>query len=379
MDPSEAYFPDTYLESRVWFRQQLGRVRRFWPSSSLKSYGLKDDPTLTIDWIDAPCPSPEGQVLIVSTGLHGTEGFAGTAVLHHLLDAFLDKFEHARTGLLLVHAVNPWGMHHRRRTNAHNVDLNRNFRFGSDSPTTFENPGYRSLRALLHPEQPIGNLNLATIQFIGGAISKIISNGIAQIKAATLLGQLEDPLGLYFGGLEFQEESRVIWDLVTDQIAEYKQVVHLDIHTGYGARNVMNLVNSVREGTPPDLWAQRLNYPHVVRADPEAFYSMQGDMIDAIYAWTSKNAANHRYFGTAFEFGTVGDKLIAQIRSLRVMVFENRITHHEVSSVSIERAVRGEFKELFDPQSSNWRKTVTQSSDRALLGILEEFEFIHQA
>ena len=131
-------------------------IRRFWPSSELKSHALAEDPTLTIDWIDAPCPTPEGPVLIISTGLQGTEGFTGMAVLHHLLETYLEKFDHALTGLLLIHAVNPWGMQLRRRTNAHNVDLNRNFRFESDLPTNFENPGYRSLRALLHPEQPIG-------------------------------------------------------------------------------------------------------------------------------------------------------------------------------------------------------------------------------
>ena len=131
-------------------------IRRFWPSSELKSHALAEDPTLTIDWIDAPCPTPEGPVLIISTGLQGTEGFTGMAVLHHLLETYLEKFDHALTGLLLIHAVNPWGMQLRRRTNAHNVDLNRNFRFESDLPTNFENPGYRSLRALLHPEQSIG-------------------------------------------------------------------------------------------------------------------------------------------------------------------------------------------------------------------------------
>lgn len=378
MDPSEFYFPDTYGESRDWFRDQLTGIRRYWPLSKLKSHTLSGDPTLTIDWINAPCPTLEGQVLIVSTGLHGTEGFTGTAVLHLLLKRFLEKFDHARTGLMLIHAVNPWGMHHRRRTNAHNVDLNRNFRFESGRPTTFENPGYLTLRELLHPEQSVRDLRLAKTGFIVAALSKIISKGISQIKEATLLGQLDDPLGLYFGGLEFQEESRVIWDLVTGHIAAHRQVVHLDIHTGYGARYQMALVNSVREVVPPDLWGKRFNYPQIVRADPDAFYSMQGDMIDAFYAWTSQSAPQHFYFGTAFEFGTMGAGLLAQIRSLRAMVFENQAAHHGVGSAMIDQAIRAEFKELFDPQSHDWRAAVTLSSDHALRGILKAFGFISQ-
>jgi hypothetical protein len=135
----------------------------------------------------------------------------------------------------------------------------------------------------------------------------------------------------------------------------------------------MNLVNSVRDPTPPEAWKQRFNYAHIVRADPEAFYTMQGDMIDAFYAWTSQNASHHRYFGTAFEFGTMGAGLLAQFRSLRAMVFENQTRQHALDAEATATSVFHEFKQLFDPPSSDWRRAATLSSHQALSGILKAF------
>ncbi|MFM9500516.1 DUF2817 domain-containing protein, partial [Streptomyces galilaeus] len=53
------------------------------------------------------------------------------------------------TAMLLVHADNPWGFSHLRRTNEDNIDLNRNcVDFGRPRPA---NAGYRELDALLMP------------------------------------------------------------------------------------------------------------------------------------------------------------------------------------------------------------------------------------
>ena len=69
------------------------------------------------------------KLLIVSSACHGVEGFCGSGVqVAALHDARVARAR-ARRGVavLYVHALNPYGFSHIRRTTHENVDLNRNF------------------------------------------------------------------------------------------------------------------------------------------------------------------------------------------------------------------------------------------------------------
>ncbi|KAL7540301.1 hypothetical protein ACHAXR_010016 [Thalassiosira sp. AJA248-18] len=79
----------------------------------------------------------EGVNIIHSSGTHGVEGYIGSAVqIRFLHELFLANEEQlgsktASSGdrvrrVLLIHAINPFGMRHHRRANENNVDLNRN-------------------------------------------------------------------------------------------------------------------------------------------------------------------------------------------------------------------------------------------------------------
>ena len=80
--------------------------------------------------------------LIHCSGTHGIEGYLGSAIqLRFLHELFLQNAQRLCTTdnvrapptkntpvkkVLLIHAINPYGMRHHRRTNENNVDLNRN-------------------------------------------------------------------------------------------------------------------------------------------------------------------------------------------------------------------------------------------------------------
>ena len=79
--------------------------------------------------------------VIHCSGTHGIEGYLGSAIqLRFLHELFLQNENQLRTNnvrapptkntpvkkVLLIHAINPYGMRHHRRTNENNVDLNRN-------------------------------------------------------------------------------------------------------------------------------------------------------------------------------------------------------------------------------------------------------------
>lgn len=368
MAHSEPFFPETYTESRAWFRRQLEVVKKKYPHAKIQSRALKRHPQLTTDWITAA--STGEQCLILSTALHGVEGFTGTAVLHHFIHDFLPQIDPERTAITLIHAVNPWGMQHRRRWNESNVDLNRNFRFGDGDINLIQNSGYQKLRWFLHPRRPLGNFATESARYTLGAIFNMARYGIPAVRQATLYGQTEDADGLYYGGRELQDESRLAMELLASMIQAYQRVVHIDMHTGYGPVLSLNLINSVLEAEPPEVWRARFDYPGVISADPEAFYAIEGDWIDALYRYTHLNAPGHSYYGTAFEFGTMGAGVLSQMRALKAVIFDNQISRYGVKSGAVETRVRREFRALFDPPHAPYRQEVIRSSNRALSGIM---------
>src|SRR5512134_3208436 len=127
MEDLPALFPDTYETSRERFRQNLPAIQKGWPHAQHSHHRLPGDEDLTIDWIYSDALEKNEKVLILTTAEHGIEGYVGAAVLQRFIDKFLLRLDPRSTGLLLVHAINPWGMKHHRRVNADNIDLNRTF------------------------------------------------------------------------------------------------------------------------------------------------------------------------------------------------------------------------------------------------------------
>ena len=77
------------------------------------------------------------------SGTHGVEGFAGSALQVGLLDEGIQNELSPESAVLMIHAINPYGMAHLRRFNEDNVDLNRNFRDHAKTPP--ENCAYQKL------------------------------------------------------------------------------------------------------------------------------------------------------------------------------------------------------------------------------------------
>ena len=363
-------FPESYAASRARFREDVHVVEERWPEARLEHHGLSGDEDLTIDWIKAPARERQQKLLMFTTGEHGIEAFVGSAMLRLFLDEFLPRLNPEDTGLLLVHAINPWGMQHRRRTNRANVDLNRNF---VPDPAFLDrsfNPCYDRLRPLLNPEGPLRSVSTCTLSFSLGLIRCMASLGAGQLAEATLLGQYCFPGGLYYGGEALQEETRVLCDLYRDHIRAYEQVVHLDMHTGYGPRYQMSVVNSWMEPRDSAELERAFCYPLVVKTNPAEFYGMRGDMIDYLYDLVRSQFPHKRFYSTSFEFGTLGDSLSARLRSLRTMIFENRVHWFGARSPAVRARVEREFEELFAPREERWRKKAVSDARQACEGIL---------
>src|SRR5262245_49307240 len=190
---SEQYFSSDFLQAQSRFRKAA--AQSLVASLPIEAKGPRGE-SLSIDiaWIG---PREPRKALIHSSGLHGVEGFGGSAVQLQLLDN--PPVVAADTAIVVVHILNPFGMSWLRRVNSNNVDLNRNCLEGE--PYEGAPEAYAALDTLLNPKSPPSN-----DRFLLRALWPILRFGMPALKQAIAGGQYEYPNGLFFGGKQQQPE-----------------------------------------------------------------------------------------------------------------------------------------------------------------------------
>ena len=368
-------FPETYDVSREHFRGNLSVIQQYWPEAKLSQHRIAGNDDLTIDWIQSGALEANEKVLILTTAEHGIEGYVGSAMQQRFVDKYLSRLDPRTTGLLLVHSINPWGMKYHHRVNPNNVDLNRTFIYNNSFDKSI-NPNYDQLLDILKADRPFKNLTLSNIGYYLKLTQKVLQMGWPAFKSALLLGQYRYSDGLFYGGEGYQEETKVMIDLYRQAFSAYDQILHLDMHTGYGPRYQMSIVNSVHEKRPSQEFVEKFDYPLVVAANPQEFYAIQGDMIDYVYEMWQYEFPEKKLFATAFEFGTYGDGFRGKVGMPRAMSFENRLYWQSMSNEKLGGKVKLDFEELFNPSALAWRTKAVQDADQAFEGILETERYI---
>jgi hypothetical protein len=179
-----------------------------------------------VAWLGPPGAS---RVLMTSSGVHGVEGFFGSAAqvewLRRAKAAPLPK----DTAVLHVHAVNPYGFAHLRRTNEDNIDINRNWiDFDRALP---ENALYEEISADVCP----ADWSEATQAATGARINAWIGRrGFAAFQQAVSGGQWLHPEGLFFGGTAPSWSRKTLIHIVGSTLSTSARVCIIDFHTGLG-------------------------------------------------------------------------------------------------------------------------------------------------
>jgi hypothetical protein len=357
--------PASYESSRERFRARLETIRARWSAAQLTSHALEDD--LTMDWIYAEPLKTKEKLVVISTAQHGIEGYMGSAALELFIEEFLPRLDPQTTGALLIHAINPWGMKHRKRNNKNNVDLNRNFVDDDFAALENINANYPALNWLLNPPKAVTNLALDRINFIGQTLRTLADYGVKRVREAALMGQYRFPQGIYFGGTELQPETKVLMDLYRKTYQGYRTIIHLDLHTGYGPRTQMTVVTSPQEKMTADETTRRYNAARVAAANPDDFYTMHGDMIDWEYRLVGDEA---HYFGAACEFGTFGEGILQGARSLQITILKNRANQFGASA-SAQSWIDREYGELYLPSEPAWFEKAKADARAIFNGVLQ--------
>lgn len=226
-DPADAYAA-TYAEARVKFAG-AARAR----GCDVESHehprvrGAQGE-TLAMDVAvlgrgDAPA------LLVLTSATHGVEGFCGSGAQVGLLrdDAFVSAAGAAGVDVAFVHAVNPFGFSHLRRTNEDNVDLNRNFRDFSTPPPP--NTAYAEVHALVVPPTwPPAPGHEARIA------AYVDARGARAWQTAVSSGQCEFPDGLFYGGTKPAWSNTTLRAVLRRLGAGRRRIGWIDFHTGLG-------------------------------------------------------------------------------------------------------------------------------------------------
>jgi hypothetical protein len=172
-------------------------------------------------------PTDAAKLFIVSSGTHGPEGFSGSACQLALLNDELAKRATDRgIALLLIHAVNPFGFSHLKRSNEDNIDLNRNF---NDFATPYpDNPVYEQVHELLVPRNwPPSPANEEQLTAEMARLAGQRNPGVSS-------GQDKHPDGLFYCGTAPAWSNDTIRSILRAHGTTRRHIAWIDVHTGLG-------------------------------------------------------------------------------------------------------------------------------------------------
>lgn len=352
------WWPTDYFDSRDRFialARTCGAQTSSFPVESAGPHGEQ----LSID-VAAFTSRQDEHLIFLTSGVHGVEGFIGACAQIRALQMIAQTRIPERIGIVMIHAVNPWGFAHLRRVDENNVDVNRNFINGSPS------------RPVSHPQyallDPVINVRKAPdaageIAYWLKAVKLIVLNGgIAALSRPIAEGQYDFPHGLFYGGAQLGESCRSVQNIVLDLAAEVDQVTVLDVHSGLGSSAVATLIgnsNIVAPETCLNWLRSHYDKPVVIDDASSNVYNAQGTFGQ----WCRQVLSDKRFLYLCVEIGTVNP--ITLFSALRR---ENQAHHWSASGSSSYVRTKQTLREVFAPRSSHWRS----SSAAQVLEVLEK-------
>ncbi|MEU9236294.1 M14 family metallopeptidase [Streptomyces subrutilus] len=227
---ADVAFPSDYARARADFLRAAEAAGARLRSFALPGHRGPDGDELCVDTAYVGPPGPH-KLLVTVSGTHGIEGFCGSACQTGiLLREGMAREAGPGTGVLLVHALNPYGFAYLRRVNEDNVDLNRNF---VDHAAPPHNDAYDAVHPALVPP---GSSAFVPGELVAGLSALRDRLGPQTLQEAVTRGQYRHADGLFYGGVRPVWSQRVFRTVVAEQIAGAAHVAYIDLHTGLGER-----------------------------------------------------------------------------------------------------------------------------------------------
>jgi hypothetical protein len=341
-------FADTYAGARAAFLDACAVA-----GASVESYrhpaSGPDGGDLHTDVALAGDPAA-ARLFVVASGTHGVEGFGGSACQVAFLSDAPDPPE--GVALLFVHALNPYGFAHLRRTTEDNVDLNRNFVRHDEPPY---NAPYDALHDLLLPADWHGPAHDAASAALGAAVQR---DGLRAVQAAITAGQYTHPDGLFYGGTQ-PVWSNLTWRAVlAKHLAGRTHVAFADLHTGLGAFAAAEVIFRARYDGG-GLERARAWYGDVTSSE-------EGSSVSTVIGGTTHSAVVDAAPGAEVTTVTIEFGTLPGLAVLAALQADNWLTQRggpaAARAADIKRAIRAAFY----PDDDAWRTAVLTSGTEVL-------------
>jgi len=351
-------FSDSYAEARGKFLAAACDAR-----ARIHSYGRDDLKGSEGEYLacDVAVLGPDNaeRAAIAITGTHGSEGFAGSAVLHRWLMS-RDRAELDNIKVVLVHAINPWAFSHKTRTTENNVDLNRNF-IRDNVGYERQNTAYDALAPFLHLDPSDARRSLEAYR----AYKSYLERNGQQLEAEMMEGQGHRPDGLFYAGKEPEWSNLTFRNIINEHLGSANTIGFIDWHTGLGSFGEILYLIFDEQGSPEHVaaarwWDRKEDKPALQSGSTPKY---RGLLCQSI----RQELPAARITGAVIEFGTADDYSIFRADCLdRWVRFEGR---DDACAAQFREA----YKNIMCPNDLSWRRMVLSEGpaimDRLVEGV----------
>lgn len=369
---SFAFFKASYKDSRTSFLKYAPALKKL--NSRFESGRLIIARDLTLDYFYLPAKTKK-KLVIITSGTHGPEGFAGSALQLQFLDKTISEIDQSTSGILLIHAHNPWGFKHVVRGTQNNVNLNRNYDLDASLFQT-KNISYEKIKHLLELDGKAKSFSFPFVPLIG---EMLFSKGVTlqSLTEAIGKGQYTSKKGINFGGRRFEPQVLFLTDLLNNVTPPYSQIFNIDLHTGLGEKGVLHIMSKDNMNQKSHAKFKRIFldsekefYSHTPPG-AKGFYEIKGDyskLVSLINPQKEKVIIN-----ITAEFGTVGKGLYGKVKTINALILENQGRFNGYNSLEDEKKIKRNYKEIFYPDDSDWEKDVLTKGHHLLDTVVKRF------
>lgn len=373
-DPKELkFYQSTYEECRREFISKSNEVKHEFHEVEVFSIPVlsRIDSDLKIDFCYIPAQMEKNKLLILSSGLHGVEGYVGSAIQQMFMEEFLEMEFMEDIGVLLIHGLNPYGFKYLRRVTENNVDLNRNCDI-NDTLFSIVNTSYTEFNEMVNPTDEVNSRSIGNKLFFITATKKIITTSKNRARQAVVQGQYRYQKGLFYGGNNFEPQIDSIKSIIRDKSEFYDNVFIIDFHTGFGERAKLHLFpNTIEDTATRNLMELIFRGYDIEWGDSEDFYTITGDFSQYI----GKLIPEKSFLPMIIEYGTMNSQTImGSFKSLHYLMLENQGYHFGYKSIDDEKIVVEDFTEMYYPSSEAWRSEIIKKTRELLFTVLKRYK-----
>lgn len=325
------YFSNTYLGARDKFLTLA--KEKFAQLHSIENIGIygSEGEKLYTDFAYLGKANAE-KIVIVSSGINGVEGFAGSAIQLRIMEN--NDFSNIDHGVLFIHCINPFGMSHYRKCNENNIDMNRNLRNGNELENEITNDVYDYLDKTLNPKKKPFSFNFS---FYSKAILAKLKYTKEELKNGITCGQNKYKNSIFYSGIR-REDKLMLYLRLNYHYAEEIDII--DIHTGtgdYGKDSVFSL-------NEDELFEDKYN--------DNLVYNLEGTLIKAI----DNEFEDTKVRGFIHCFGTYpSDEVLFNLH------VENYYTNNE--NIDVNHFSRQKLLRTYYPLDDEWKESVLEKGE----------------